>query len=184
MRNPVDTALFARLAKAYLTSHDALNDHMNPVWDILRDRFDGHVPELRPLIYLLGHEQSTDIRDTREDHIGELIAFAPGVVLLDTNRGWDFNGWCSGLLQRDRPEFLKLYGVGFETKAFSKIEGHSYGLRISPTNDLKHLPPRMEAFPAYMKGTLDRGQTGDGYWGIEATRWNMMKAWLDKWLPA
>ena len=109
-----------------------------------------------------------------EHCIGELIAIAPGIVILRADM--DSLPELSGLLLRSNPEHSSLFHV----KVFSDRIPDT--LLIYPSRYPNRR--RYKLCPVWIHWGLGAGMVAsDDCLGIDPGRWKVLKRWLDKWLP-
>ena len=114
----------------------------------------------------------------QEKYIGQLIAIAPGIVILDTTI---FMSLISGLISRipkdvNTPLLFDLTPFSSET-----AEAALYICDFSSDENKKKL---FVDCPVEICWSIGAGH-GESYeyLGIDSSRWEVMEEWLDKWLP-
>ncbi len=111
-----------------------------------------------------------------ESMIGFLIAIAPGIVMLNTGKD-ELLFPLSGLLSRTKPS----HGQLFEIRPFSPPSFQASLRFLESKGGSKE---RFKTCPVYVNWNIGSRQgNGYGYIGIDPARWEIMRQWLDKWLP-
>lgn len=119
------------------------------------------------------HYRDNEVRN--EHYCGRLIGVLPGVVMLDPTHITTIDE-LAGLMER-----YDQGGYAFQLRPFRKVA--FVDLRIVGLSE--RYPSQLRAFPGcshVIFEDLDRDQGSS--WGINPARWEIMRKFLDKWLPA
>ena len=107
-----------------------------------------------------------------EEYIGELIAIAPGIILLDA-KDRALSGFMSHEKTRDQLFFIHSFSY-LGSVAICSAEAKAMQGRIRD----KH------SYAVIINWQIGAGQAESyGYIGIDPSRWELMNNWLSKWLP-
>ncbi|HEU0050671.1 MAG TPA: hypothetical protein VFQ60_01280 [Patescibacteria group bacterium] len=170
----VDEALYLQLQHLWIerTPPSAGGDEaISAVIHRLRENFHlkQRIDEERILLY----GRSNDKAAYREFLIGELVAIAPGIIVLDTTYTTRI---LSGLLERGKENETRLFSLRPFAPQFLPVS-----LCIRPSSFEKCFEQHC---PVLVSWNVGAGKE-ESYLnlGIDSDRWKMMKPWLDKWLP-
>ncbi len=126
-------------------------------------------------LLLYGREQDGTMI---EKSVGRLIAIAPGIVVVDTDED-DYLRPLSGLLVRPLPP-TTYFQVLFRLRSFSR---ENPSLSIYPST-FPRVGGRFKFCPTYIHWEMGAGMVASyERLGIDPGRWEIMRSWLDKWLP-
>ena len=164
---------------------DVLLEELRAIWKQEESRIFAIIQRLRQEFHieqLLGWERLVLCGRTRDNEMNEhivgwLLAIAPGIVILDTDAD-DSLRPLSGLLERLDPGYTQLFGL----QPFSPSH-FSANLYIWPST-FPEGNRRYEICPVWIDWNIGAGH-GQDYeaLGIDPGRWEVLRQWLDKWLP-